>query len=93
MNKKLKKYAPYLFIAAGALYLLLAPRYGFVNIIAESRKKAHLQREIKQLNVEILLLEKRIERLKNDDKYIEKMIREQLNMIKQGEKIYKNEKK
>jgi len=90
MKKKLKKYAPLILIILGVLYLLFAPKYGFIHIVSEGRKKSHLEREIKQLNVEILLLEKKIERLKSDDKYIEKMIREQLNMIKHGEKIYKN---
>ena len=36
-------------------------------------------------------LHKKIECLKNDKLYIEKVVREQLGMIKQGEKVYKFE--
>ncbi len=36
-------------------------------------------------------LHKKIESLKNDKLYIEKVAREQLGMIKQGEKVYKFE--
>jgi len=44
--------------------------------------------ELKNANDE---LHKRIESLKNDKFYLEKIVREQLGMIKQGEKVYKFE--
>lgn len=51
-----------------------------------------LKNKISALETENIELEKEIYNLKYNDKYIEKIARENLKMIKQGEKIIKQKK-
>ena len=47
---------------------------------------------IKKLEVENAVLKGQIERLQNDDRYLEDMAREKYGFIREGEKVYRIEK-
>lgn len=47
-----------------------------------------INNEIKELKDENIKLQTRIEKLYDDKEYIEKVAREQLNLIKEGETVY-----
>jgi len=55
------------------------------------QENERIKGKIEELKMSNKELEKRINTLKNDKLYIEKVAREELGMIKQGEKVYKFE--
>ena len=55
------------------------------------QENERIKGKIEELKMSNKELEKRISTLKNDKLYIEKVAREELGMIKQGEKVYKFE--
>ena len=48
-----------------------------------------IQNEINDLRNQIAMLEKEEEKLKFDEKYIEKIAREKFKMVKPGERVFK----
>ena len=48
-----------------------------------------IQNEINDLRNQITMLEKEEEKLKFDEKYIEKIAREKFKMVKPGERVFK----
>ena len=55
------------------------------------QKNERIKGKIEELKMSNKELEKRINTLKNDKLYIEKVARDELGMIKQGEKVYQFE--
>ncbi len=71
------------------LSLFFQPKMGIVYLMKAKFDEKNLQYELKKTKVENILLRRRIYLLKNDKSYIEKIVRENLNMIGNGEKILK----
>ncbi len=70
------------------MYLFAREGFYVHELYQENERVKSKIEELKMSNKE---LEKRIETLKKDKLYIEKVAREELGMIKQGEKVYKFE--
>lgn len=71
------------------LYLFLGGPYGLIRIISLYAKVKTVQQKHDRLIVEKVLLTKQCNKLKNDLFTIEKIAREKLGMIKDGEIVYK----
>jgi cell division protein FtsL len=67
--------------------------YAFVKEIARLyflyKENQRIEGRIFELQLENKRLKKKIEALKNDQRFIEKVAREELGMIKEGEKVFK----
>lgn len=93
MNEKLKKHLKQftlpaiMILLAGILFF--SPKFGFISMISLYNRQQTMRREIMEIDAKIILLQAEMDRLKNDTDYIEKVIREELGMIKKGEKILK----
>lgn len=62
---------------------------GLINLWSLKNEKLEIQNEINSLRSQIAMLEKEEERLKFDEKYIEKIAREKFKMVKPGERVFK----
>ncbi|HWP90732.1 MAG TPA: septum formation initiator family protein [Thermodesulfobacteriota bacterium] len=73
--------------------LILAVGYMFASEISQlsilRKENERIRIKIDQLEVANKELRKKIEAIKNDERYIEKLAREELGMIKEGEKVYR----
>jgi cell division protein FtsB len=69
-------------------YFFLAGDYGLVNILAQRRQIERLEQETQRLRTEQFDLKQQCLKLKGDSTYIEKKVREELGMIKPGERVY-----
>jgi cell division protein FtsB len=69
------------------LVYLFAREISHVYALHQENEKVKMEgRELEMINAE---LRQRIELINNDKTYMEKIIREELGMIKSGEKIYR----
>jgi len=59
-----------------------------LNYFEMKNRYDSINNEIKELKDENIKLQTRIEKLYDDKEYIEKVAREQLNLIKNGETVY-----
>lgn len=71
-----------------AYYLLSGPR-GAIKLIQIKNDRDRLKNEIRELEMQKSVLDSEKTRLKTDPEYIEKIAREEYNMKKKGEKVYK----
>jgi cell division protein FtsB len=71
------------------LYLFLGGPYGFVKIITLHTRVNKTERKIDSLIAEKVILSKKCEKLRNDQFAIERIAREKLGMVKDGEIVYK----
>jgi cell division protein FtsL len=73
--------------------LILAVGYMFISEISQlstlRKENERIRIKVDQLKVANKELRKKIEAIKNDERYIEKLAREELGMIKEGEKVYR----
>lgn len=76
-------------IVVGCISLLLFSDRGLINLWSLKKEKLEIQNEINDLRNQISMLEKEEERLKFDEKYIEKIAREKFKMVKPGERVFK----
>lgn len=76
-------------IILGCVALLLFSDRGLINLWSLKKEKLEIQNEINNLRNQIALLEKEEEKLKFDEKYIEKIAREKFKMVKPGERVFK----
>ena len=76
-------------IILGCVTLLLFSDRGLINLWSLKKEKLEIQNEINNLRNQIALLEKEEEKLKFDEKYIEKIAREKFKMVKPGERVFK----
>lgn len=80
------------FLLLGAVFFtftFFGGDFGFVRIWNLHHKKKELELEAKKLQVQILDLQVEKDKLKNDKSYLEKIAREKLGMVKEGEKVYR----
>ena len=76
-------------IIVGCISLLLFSDRGLINLWSLKKEKLEIQNEINNLRNQIAMLEKEEEKLKFDEKYIEKIAREKFKMVKPGERVFK----
>ena len=69
-------------------YVYLGGDYGLIKIWSQRREIESLKREIERLQAEQLDLKKECLRLQTDSLYIEKKAREELGLVKDGERVY-----
>lgn len=74
---------------SAVLWIFVQPRVGLFSIIIKVSEQKSVARSIEEYNVKTVLQKRKIDRLKNDSEYIEKIIREEMNMIENGEKVIK----
>ena len=76
-------------IVVGCISLLMFSDRGLINLWSLKKEKLEIQNEINDLRNQIAMLEREEEKLKFDDKYIEKIAREKFKMVKPGERVFK----
>ena len=76
-------------IIVGCISLLLFSDRGLINLWSLKKEKLEIQNEINDLRNQIAMLEKEEDKLKFDEKYIEKIAREKFKMVKPGERVFK----
>ncbi len=88
---KKKKYNKIIFytILVSLVYIFIAGRDGFLRIGSFYHKIHSLKSHINELKAENSELDTEIKKLTYDDRYIEKIAREELGLIKDGEIVYK----
>ena len=80
----------YLWIGIGALILFAFLYLPGLSRFQELRlEEERLSRELTQLDEEIRLLRKEKELLQKDQDYLERVIREELGLVRPGEMVYK----
>lgn len=86
-----KKKPAYIFFVIGILliaYIFLFGNHGLIRYFQLQYRKSELNRQIANLKAEQERLQKEIDMLQNNYRYIEKIAREKYQMGKEGEKIY-----
>ena len=78
-------------LSLGCVLLLLFSDRGFISLWNLKKEKVEIQQEINSLRQQIVSLEKEAEKLKFDEKYVEKIAREKFRMVRPGEKVFKVE--
>ena len=76
-------------IVVGCISLLLFSDRGLINLWSLKKEKLDIQNEINDMRNQNAMLEKEEEKLKFDEKYIEKIAREKFKMVKPGERVFK----
>ena len=76
-------------IVVGCISLLMFSDRGLINLWSLKKEKLDIQNEINDLRNQIAMLEKEEEKLKFDEKYIEKIAREKFKMVRPGERVFK----
>ncbi len=74
------------FILSLFIYDMFLGKWSIISLISLYVKKHRAEKELAITSSEIVLLENEIDRLKNDNFYIEKVAREKGGMIKKGER-------
>jgi cell division protein FtsB len=69
-------------------YFFLAGDYGLIKIWAQRRQIEKLEQETHRLRAEQFDLKQQCLKLQSDSAYIEKKVREELGMIRPGERVY-----
>jgi cell division protein FtsB len=75
-------------LALWVVYVFIAGDYGLLKVISLKRREIRLQNQLLTLRARKEVLLSETKRLKNDKKAIEKIAREELGMIRQGEIRY-----
>ncbi|MEO0236847.1 MAG: septum formation initiator family protein [candidate division WOR-3 bacterium] len=89
-NKSFFKFLLILFVIS-LLFLFFQPKMGIIYLLKSKIDERNLKYQLKKTEVENILLRRKIYLLRNDKSYIEKIVRENLNMIGQDEKILKRQ--
>ena len=76
-------------IVAGCLSLIFFSDRGLINLWSLKKEKLEIQNDINSLRNQIAMLEKEEDKLKFDEKYIEKIAREKFKMVKPVERVFK----
>ena len=76
-------------IVTGCLSLIFFSDRGLINLWTLKKEKLEIQKDINILRNQIIMLEKEEEKLKFDEKYIERIAREKFKMVKPGERVFK----
>lgn len=69
-------------------YVYLGGDYGLLKIWSQRKEIDGLEQEIHRLQAEQMDLKQECQQLKTDSLYVEKKAREELGMVREGEKVY-----
>jgi cell division protein FtsB len=83
-NFKPKKILVVMLLIVGIVFLMKS----FLNYVEMKNKYDSVNNQINELKDENIKLDSKIGSIYNDREYIEKVAREQLNMVKDGETVY-----
>ncbi|MFH1823633.1 MAG: septum formation initiator family protein [Candidatus Firestonebacteria bacterium] len=78
-----------IFLIIGILYLFLGGRTGLVRLIEFKMERNKLQNENNQMTEENKKALEEIKALNSDPKFIERIAREELGLVKKGEIVYR----
>ena len=70
------------------VFWLFLGKNGFLNLYRMEKQRERLLQRIYQIQMENRRIALEIERLKNDPRYIEKIARKELGLVKENEIIY-----
>ncbi len=70
------------------VFWLFLGKNGFLNLYRMEKQRERLLQRIYQIQMENRRIALEIERLKNDPRYIEKVARKELGLVKENEIIY-----
>lgn len=88
-NKK-KNHIKILKIIVGiVIFFFLFGNKSFKNLLKKQYEYIILKKELKRLGIKKESLQKEIENLQNNPVYLEGLVREKLNMSKEGELVFK----
>jgi len=87
-ERRLMKRVLILLAIAGILWLIFAPGRGFLSYREVRNQVETLVKENKALAERNAELRKEIERLQNDDAYLEELARRKYGMLKENETVY-----
>lgn len=82
-----KRRKVYIILVLSSFTVLSMPR--MITLISVYKKLNWYQKEIAKLKDENKILEDKINKIKKDPYYTEKMLRENFGMIKKGETVYR----
>ncbi len=77
-----------LFLALGLLWLLFAPGHGLLRYRGLQHRVRTLTEENRDLARRNAELEKEIEKLRSDDRYLEELARKKYGLLKENESVY-----
>jgi len=86
---KIQKQKLFYWLVIGLVILVLVGNKNFWRLLKAYRERASLQLQIKKLDAENKVLQKKIYDLENKEQEIEKIAREELGMTKSGEIEYR----
>ncbi len=70
------------------LWIFFAPGAGIVTFISKRAELKKLQKQTAQIEQQIDVLQKKIDRLNNDPSYLEDVARREFGLLKKNEKVY-----
>jgi len=88
VERRLVKRIILLVAAASVLWLLFAPNWGLVHYRKLQRQVDSLAQENRNLEERNVELQKEIDRLQNDDTYLEELARRKYGLLKENETVY-----
>jgi len=88
VERRLVKRIILLVTAASVLWLLFAPNWGLVHYRKLQRQVDSLAQENRNLEERNVELQKEIDRLQNDDTYLEELARRKYGLLKENETVY-----
>ncbi len=77
----------FIFIISFFFVYILFGKYGIFDIIKLEMEKRELDLRLKKMQIDMIIMKHKIELIENSDKEKERIARERLGMIKEGEKI------
>ncbi len=88
VERRLVKRVILLVAAAAVLWLLFAPHWGLIHYRKLQSQIDSLAQENRNLEERNAELKKEIDRLQNDDTYLEEMARQKYGLLKENETVY-----
>jgi cell division protein FtsB len=76
-------------IAAALVYLFVFSKYGYLRMRELQQKNAELEDRVSEVESENEKLQTEIGRLEDDMEAVERLAREELGLVKEGETIYR----
>jgi cell division protein FtsB len=78
----------FILLVAAFLWILFAPGSGVVTLLGKRTELKKLQQETAEVEQQIEVLQKDIDRLQNDPAYLEDIARREYDLLKRNEKVY-----
>lgn len=75
-------------VVVALLWIFFYPGSGLVTLFRKQAELAKLQRETSEVEKQTSLLQKKIDRVKNNPAYLEKVARKDFGLLKKNEKVF-----